>query len=180
MRFRELEITHLKKPSRLSVFVAKKLSNLKYKKMKSIFNKANNQEIITRIQKLSPHSQAMWGKMNVDQMLKHCNDVILVAFNEKALNVPFIFRILGRMMKGSVLKQPEFAKNSQTAKEFKYTENFDFETVKNELITNFSRFHQGEQAIKCTNHPFWGKMNAEEWNNLQWKHVDHHLRQFGV
>jgi len=148
--------------------------------MKSIFNAIDNQEIITRIQKLKPESQALWGRMSVDQMLIHINDAVLVSFNEKELHVPFIFRILGRMMKNSVLKQPEFSKNSPTAKEFKYAENFDFEIVKNELISNFSRFQQGEQAILCKNHPFWGKMNAEDWNNLQWKHVDHHLRQFGV
>jgi len=148
--------------------------------MKSIFNQTDNQEIISRINQLSPDSRPLWGKMSVDQMLKHLNDAILVSFNEKELNVPFIFRILGRMMKSAVLKQPEFGKNSPTAKEFKYDTNFDFSSVKNDLITNFSRFQQGEQAIKCANHPFWGKMNANDWNNLQWKHVDHHLRQFGV
>ena len=148
--------------------------------MKSIFNPTDNKEIINRINTLHSESQASWGKMSVDQMLKHINDAILVSFNEKPLRVPFIFKILGRMMKSSVLKQPEFAKNSPTAKEFKYAENFDFEAIKKELTTNFSRFQEGEQAIKCVNHPFWGKMNAEDWNNLQWKHVDHHLRQFGV
>lgn len=148
--------------------------------MKSIFNPTDNREIITRINSLTPESKALWGKMSVDKMLKHINDAVLVSFDEKELKVPFIFKILGRIMKKSVLKQPEFAKNSPTAKEFKYVENFDFETVKDELITNFSRFQSGEQAIKCKNHPFWGKMNSEEWNNLQWKHVDHHLRQFGV
>jgi hypothetical protein len=148
--------------------------------MKSIFNTIDNQEIIARIQALTPASKPLWGKMSVDQMLKHINDAILVSFNEKPLKVSFVFKILGRILKNSVLKQPEFAKNSPTAKEFKYAENFEFETVKNELITNFTRFQQGEQAIQCKNHPFWGKMKAEDWNNLQWKHVDHHLRQFGV
>lgn len=148
--------------------------------MKSIFNSTDNQEIITRIQKLTPDTKALWGKMSVDQMLKHINDAVLVSFNEKELHVPFIFRILGRLMKNTVLKQPKFSKNSPTAKEFKYNTNFDFEAAKNDLISNFSRFQEGEKTITCSKHPFWGKMNAEEWNNLQWKHVDHHLRQFGV
>lgn len=147
---------------------------------KSIFNPSDNQEIINRIQNLSPNSKALWGKMSVDQMLKHCNDAILVAFNEKELNIPFIWRILGPLMKNMVIKKPEFDKNSPTAKEFIYRENFNFETVKNDLITNFSRFQTGFSAITCKKHPFWGKMSAEDWNNLHWKHVDHHLRQFGV
>ena len=148
--------------------------------MKSIFNTTANQEIINRINSLTPESQALWGKMSVDQMLKHINDAVLVSFNEKPLKVPFVFKILGRMMKGFVFKQAEFAKNSPTAKEFKYAENFDFNSVQRDLIENFSRFQQGEKAITCTKHPFWGTMSSEDWNKLMWKHLDHHLRQFGV
>jgi len=151
-----------------------------YINMKSIFNPTENQEIISRINSLSSDSQALWGKMSVDQMLKHCNDAVLVAFNEKELRIPFIWKILAPMMKNMILKKPQFDKNSPTAKEFKYDTNFDFETIKNELITNFSRFQAGFDAISCKKHPFWGYMTADEWNNLHWKHIDHHLRQFGV
>lgn len=148
--------------------------------IKSIFNPSDNQEIINRINQLTPETKALWGKMSVDQMCKHCNDAILVAFNEKELDIPFIWRFLGPLMKNMVIKKPQFDKNSPTAKEFRYHQNFEFEKVKNELITNFSRFQQGFSSIKCTKHPFWGKMNEADWNNLQWKHLDHHLRQFGV
>lgn len=148
--------------------------------MKSIFNTTDNQEMITRIKKLTPNTPALWGKMSVDQMLQHCNDAVLVAFNEKELHVPLLFRILGKLMKKWVLKQPEFDKNSPTAKEFKYDINFDFIKVQQELINNVSRFAAGEHAVKCSTHPFWGKMSSADWNNLQWKHLDHHLRQFGV
>lgn len=148
--------------------------------MKSIFNLSDNQEIIKRVQQLTPDTKALWGKMSVDQMLQHCNDAVLVSFNEKELHVPVAFRILGRLLKNMVLKKREFDKNSPTAKEFKYNTNFDFNTVQQELIKNISRFQEGEQAIKCIKHPFWGKMNSEDWNNLHWKHLDHHLKQFGV
>ncbi|MEP6513238.1 MAG: DUF1569 domain-containing protein [Parafilimonas sp.] len=29
-----------------------------------------------------------------------------------------------------------------------------------------------------TPHPFFGKLKAEEWRTLTYKHLDHHLRQF--
>jgi hypothetical protein len=29
-------------------------------------------------------------------------------------------------------------------------------------------------------HFIFGAMTMEQWNALQWKHIDHHLRQFGV
>jgi hypothetical protein len=29
-------------------------------------------------------------------------------------------------------------------------------------------------------HPMFGKMTADQWGRSMWKHLDHHLRQFGV
>lgn len=147
--------------------------------MDSIFDQADNAKIIDRINSLTPESQALWGKMTVDQMLKHTNDALIVAFEEKQLKINFVMRLLGRMLKNKVFNS-DFGKNSPTAPEFIYKDKYDFEVSKKELIANFGRFAKGTDSIKLTQHPFWGKMTTEDWNKLMWKHVDHHLRQFGV
>lgn len=147
--------------------------------MDSIFNKDQNNLIISRINLLNSNSQALWGKMSVDQMLKHTNEAVIVAFGENEIKVNFLMRLLGRVLKNKVFNS-EFGKNSPTAKEFIFTDKYDFETSKNELIKNFGRFADGYQSIKLSNHPFWGKMTHDDWNKLMWNHVDHHLRQFGV
>ena len=54
--------------------------------MKSIYGKAENAQIITRIESLTSSSKAIWGKMSVDQMMKHTNDTIIVAFGYKNVN----------------------------------------------------------------------------------------------
>jgi hypothetical protein len=147
--------------------------------MSSIFNKADNDLIITRINKLTPESQALWGKMRVDQMLKHTEAAVAVAFGEKELKVNFLMKLLGKILKNKVFNS-DFKKNSPTASEFIFTSVYDFEIAKAALIEKFSRFAAGEQSITLTVHPFWGKMTSEDWNTLMWKHMDHHLRQFGV
>lgn len=147
--------------------------------MPSIFNKTDNQDIISRIEKLTPNTPALWGKMTVDQMLKHINEAMLVAFGENEIKVNFLMRFLGKVMKNKVFNS-DFKKNSPTAKEFIFTEKYDFDASKNELVKNFSRFAEGHQSIRLTNHPFWGKMTSEDWDKLMWKHMDHHLKQFGV
>lgn len=147
--------------------------------MNSIYYKASNNAMIARINKLTPGSKALWGKMMVDQMLKHTNEAILVAFGENTLKINFMMRLLGRMMKNKVFNS-EFKKNSPTAPEFIFKESYDFEVSKNNLIANFSRFAKGYESIIITNHPFWGKMTFEDWDKLMWNHLDHHLRQFGV
>jgi hypothetical protein len=147
--------------------------------MQSIFNTTDNQKMIERMNKLTPESKALWGKMAVDQMCKHTNEAIVVAFGENDVKVNFLMRFLGRTMKNKIFNS-EFKKNSPTAKELIFTDKYDFETSKNELIKNFGRFAEGHQSIKIVIHPFWGKMTYEDWNKLMWNHVDHHLRQFGV
>jgi hypothetical protein len=147
--------------------------------MNSIFNKNDNETIIKRINSLHPNSKAVWGKMTVDQMLKHTEAAVSVAFSEKELKINFFMKLLGKLLKNKVFNN-DFQKNSPTAPEFVFTEKYDFETSKNELIKQFSRFAQGEQSITLTTHPFWGKMSSTDWDKLMWKHMDHHLRQFGV
>ena len=147
--------------------------------MHSIFDKAENEAIISRINNLTPASKAVWGKMNATQMCKHTNEAIIVAFGENTVKVNFVFRLFGRLMKDKIFNS-EFKKNSPTAKEFIFTDVYDFETAKNELIKNYSRFTEGHQSIKIIKHPFWGNMSYDDWNKLMWNHVGHHLRQFNV
>ena len=149
--------------------------------MTSIYNPADNQKIIERINKLTPESKALWGKMTVDQMLHHSKLASDTAFGKQDLKINFLMKILGKMLKKKVFYGGEMGKNSPTAKEFIITEHYDLEKVKSELIANFSRFaSEGKSSIKMMNHPFWGKMTYEDWDALMWKHLDHHLKQFGV
>ncbi|WP_281226325.1 DUF1569 domain-containing protein [Flavobacterium aquiphilum] len=147
--------------------------------MGSIYDKADNEAIISRINSLSPESRALWGKMRVDQMCKHCNAAIQVAFGTKELKTNFLLRILGRLIKNKAFNS-DFGKNSPTAKELKCEDLYDFETSRKELIESFSQFAKGTGVIKTMDHPFWGKMSFEDWDKLMWRHTDHHLRQFGV
>lgn len=149
--------------------------------MNSIYDKAANDSMIARINKLTPESKALWGKMNAAQMCRHCAIAIDIAFGKGDLKVNFLMKLLGKMLKKKVFYGGEMGKNSPTAKEFIITENLDLEKTKAELITNFSRFaSEGKSVIKTINHPFWGKMTYEDWDALMWKHTDHHLKQFGV
>jgi predicted ATP-grasp superfamily ATP-dependent carboligase len=149
--------------------------------MKSIFNTHDNQELITRINKLTPEAQAVWGKMSVDQMLSHCQAPIDVAFGNLPLKANVIMQLLGKMLKNKIINSPEFKKNSPTAPSFIRTEHYDFETTKKELIEKVSKFAtEGQAAIKNQTHPFFGRMTYNEWDKLQYMHLDHHLHQFKV
>jgi hypothetical protein len=83
--------------------------------MNSIYKATDNAEIIARIESLTPESKALWGKMSVDQMLKHVNEAALIAFGEKTLKINFLMRFLGKMMKDKVINS-EFNPDSALEK----------------------------------------------------------------
>jgi len=147
--------------------------------MASIYNAQDNQELISRIEKITPNAPALWGKMNAVQMLKHTKAATDVAFGSVDLKINFFMKLLGRILKNKVFNS-DFKRNSPTAPEFIFTEDYDFEASKEELISNIKTFANGPSVIKVIDHPFWGKMTNDDWDKLMWRHLDHHLRQFGV
>jgi len=147
--------------------------------MKNMLNEADKNEILQRIEKLTPQSQPLWGSMNVAQMLAHCaNGAKMPTGDIKTTPAPFPFTLLGRLIKSKVLAEGPLRKNSPTAKELKIVDTKDFETEKANFIAAVKKLSEG--AIKADKHPFFGKMTAQEWGRINYKHNDHHLSQFGV
>ena len=147
--------------------------------MPSLFNSSDNNSVKERINKLTPDNPPLWGKMNVAEMLAHLQRPILVAFGELKLKRGLLGFLFGKIAKKQMLADKPFKKNMPTVKEFKVAAE-DFANEKNILLSCIDRFNEGPQIITKAAHPFFGKMTLEEWDMLQWKHLDHHLRQFGV
>lgn len=150
--------------------------------MNSIFNHHDKSELLGRIEKLSSAHHAVWGKMNVSQMLTHCSEGLKMATGTlKPRRVSFPINVLGKLLKNKVLGAGEFRWNSPTAPELTITDTRDFEQEKERLIAAVNELYAiGEAGIKEETHPFFGKMKQKEWGILNYKHLDHHLRQFGV
>jgi Protein of unknown function (DUF1569) len=149
--------------------------------MNNLYNQLDVDGILKRIEQLQPDTQRLWGKMNVGQMLAHVNVSLETAMG---LNFPkrmFIGKLIGGFMKSKVLNETTLAKNSPTDKYYVFTDTREFEKEKLKAIELIKTFYEAGPS-KCTSHPhsFFGKFSPEEWAILQWKHFDHHLRQFSV
>ncbi len=149
--------------------------------MNNLFNQSDVAGILARIGKLSPDSQKQWGKMNVSQMLAHCIVSLETAMGRNFPKRVFMGRIIGRFMKPAIVGEKPLPKNSPTDKSYIITDNRDFEKEKAKVIELIKTFSAGGPS-KCTTHPqaFFGKMTPQEYAIMQWKHFDHHLRQFGA
>lgn len=150
--------------------------------MKSLFNEKDVNEFIARINKLTPESKALWGQMNVAQMLAHCEVPLRVAQGELKPKVnPILKFLFGKMAKKQVLGGEGLKKNSPTMAEAKIADKREFEEEKQKLIKKIGSFYEkGKAGITREPHPFFGELTIEEWDQLQSKHLDHHLSQFGV
>lgn len=148
--------------------------------MHSLFEKQATQNILTRLNTLNPSSTAQWGKMNVSQMMAHCSAALEVATGQKFPPRLLLGKILSPFFKQNFFNHQPFAKNSPTDKSFIITDNRDFNHEKNKLTALIQQFADGG-AEKCTTHPhsFFGKLSPEQWSIGMYKHLDHHLQQFG-
>lgn len=150
--------------------------------MNNLFNPSDAAGILARLEQLNPNAQALWGKMTVNQMLAHCKASLDTAMGlTVSKRVGFILRLLGKLMKPSFFGAKPFPKNSATDPSYIIAGQPDFDTSKTLLIKQVKLFSEGGPS-KCTTniHAFFGQLTPEEWATMQWKHFDHHLRQFGA
>ena len=149
--------------------------------MKNLFDQEASTEILSRLEKLQPDAKASWGKMSVSQMVAHCIVPIQVALGERVPKRTFMGLIFGKMAKRMVLKDEPFKQGLPTDPSFVIKDQPDFNAKKQELKTNIEKLLTTDKnAMTARAHPFFGKMTADEWGFLGYKHLDHHLRQFGV
>jgi hypothetical protein len=149
--------------------------------MPTIHTAAGVQEIISRIDQLTPQSPPLWGKMNVSQMLCHLQGPLEVPLGRHHLPKSFLMKLLGPMIRKQLLADKPLAKNSPTANSFRVLTEKDFDKEKQALITTLKDYSNAAQAGRLPSaHPYWGKLSIADWDKMQWKHLDHHLTQFGV
>jgi len=149
--------------------------------VKNLFEPSSVMEIKQRIEKLGPNSERQWGVMTPAQMLAHCSGWFEQA---TGLNNPprsFVGRIVGKMAKKSVLGDAPIRRNMPTEKSLIMQGDKDFSAEQRHLLDWVDRFSAGGPA-GCTTHPhcFFGPMTPDEWAAMGYKHLDHHLNQFGV
>lgn len=150
--------------------------------MKSVFNHNDVQEAFQRIDLLTPETKQLWGKMNAGQMLAHLNVAYDMTFTDKYPRPNALMRfILKQFVKPSVVGTKPFKKNSKTAPQFIIADLRDFNKEKQKLKDYMLKMCElGESHFEGKENISFGKLTAKEWNIMFYKHMDHHLNQFGV
>jgi hypothetical protein len=149
--------------------------------MKTIFHPADREEISHRLAVLEPAAPRLWGTMDPAQMLAHCATVLAVGTGDRPMKQAFLGKLVTPLLGWVLLGERPFSRDAPTDPSFVVTGAQDFEAERIRVATLIDRFvrHGPESAGRQT-HPFFGRLNGDQWGRLVYKHLDHHLRQFGV
>ncbi|MEO6668952.1 MAG: DUF1569 domain-containing protein [Ferruginibacter sp.] len=149
--------------------------------METLFDKHTYDLVIGRLEKLSPAATAKWGKMNVAQMLAHCKEAFKVPLTEKKIPRMMIGRLMGWMIKSKLHDDSTWKPGLPTAPAFIIKNERNFNDEKKGLTELVNKFFQlGPNGISKHPHPMFGRFTEEQWGKAMYKHLDHHLRQFGA
>ncbi|WP_260738041.1 DUF1569 domain-containing protein [Tunturiibacter lichenicola] len=150
--------------------------------MKNLFEAETVDEVKERMARLRPDSAHQWGKMNAAQAMEHCARGMELALGDRRPPRLLIGRILGPMIKRKAFADGEpMRRNSPTVPGLAVSDDRELGKEQARLCGLIDRFAAAGPK-GCTSHPhsFFGRLTPDEWSAWMYKHLDHHLRQFGV
>jgi Protein of unknown function (DUF1569) len=147
--------------------------------MKSFFENGVFDEITSRLIQLNKDSKPVWGKMNAGQMLNHCQMPLNIILEKEDYGVKPNW-LINLLFKKSMYSDKLWRKNMPTAPGFKITDAKDFDKEKITIVSLLNELNAQRDRNDWQPHPAFGKLTKDEWGKMQYKHLDHHLRQFGV
>lgn len=147
--------------------------------MQSLFEEETYSKILDRVSNLNSNSERLWGKMSVGQMVWHCQYPLKIAIkNKETKKKGNIFVRL--FIKKSMYNDKTWRKSLPTAPALKTKEDKKLEDELPKLILLITEFQALNKRNKWHPHPLFGILTHEQWGKMQFKHLDHHLKQFGV
>lgn len=150
--------------------------------MKDFFEPAVQTELTQRLRAMRHDNARQWGLMNAGQVLAHCSIGMQMVTGELRLRRALVGYLFGGFVKRLVTRDDgPLRRNTPTAPELVVTDEKDFETERAQLLARIEALAAAGPAA-CTSHPhaFFGSMTPQQWSVLTYKHLDHHLRQFGA
>ena len=149
--------------------------------MTSIFIPADREALCLRLANLEPGAPRQWGKMDPAQMLRHCSIALSDVLGERVVKQAFLGKLITPLIRSQVFGPKPFRRNSPTDPVYMVAEPVAFEAECSRLATRIDQVVQrGPAKVEGSIHPFFGRLRGAEWGTLIYKHLDHHLRQFGV
>jgi hypothetical protein len=149
--------------------------------MQNLFEAADRENVTRRLAALQSSSVRQWGRMDVSQMLAHCAISLEVPCGDRVKRRRVLGRILAPFVRASALGEKPMPHNAPTDPDYRIAESREFERERARVVSLVDRFGRlGPAGVDGVVHSFFGRLTGEQWGRLMYKHLDHHLRQFGA
>jgi hypothetical protein len=149
--------------------------------MQTIFDPSTRDDVLRRIDAVQPGSERQWGKMSAGQMFEHLARTLEMPAGRRPTNQVFIGKLISWIFKSQFLGEKPFSRNSPTGPEFIVKDDPSLEAGRAKVKAMLAELCAGgEQGCDGRVHAFFGPLTGAQWGVGTYKHVDHHLRQFGV
>jgi uncharacterized protein DUF1569 len=146
--------------------------------MPMLHDEAYRSQVINRIRTLRPDTQKHWGKMSADQMLWHVNGGLSMALGQ--MNIPPQKTPLPRPIMRLVALSLPWPKGLPTMPMFVASGSYDFESERARCFQLIDQFAAKRLDENWPRHPLLGQLSGRDASRLQARHLDHHLKQFGL
>ena len=143
-----------------------------------------NNEFPELLKKLTPETPRKWGMMSPQQMVEHLTDYIRVAIGKNPASIMTAEEQLPaykRFLESEIQFRPE-TKNPLNTGDPLQVRMPDLQSAIDEYLSEMKEFYlffEKHPGIK-TIHPSFGYLDADDWMRMQYKHLRHHAKQFGL
>ena len=147
--------------------------------MTTIFDRELRGQLVRRIAAVQGTETARWGKMNAVQMISHIEASARMAMGEvtaKPKRTPLKWGPIRHL----VICTLPFPKGAPTAPELLLPATRPLEELKADLGRHIETLAARGRDGEWPEHPAFGRATGTEWGVLLYRHMDHHLRQFGA
>ena len=147
--------------------------------MKTIWDPGCRQQLLARFEKLTPDGRPAWGRMTAAQMLAHLADPLKAAMGSKTV-VAKTSALSNPIVRTLIIYCLPWPKGAPTAPEFIHDREEPFEYNMSAFRATLEEFVASGGGARREPHPAFGQLSGKTWGRLVYRHLDHHLRQFGI
>ncbi len=145
----------------------------------TIWSSTDREDVLRRFQHLSPSATPKWGRLDAPRMVTHVTDALRAGLGEVAL-MPKVSPLSVWPVNTLVMFYLPWPRNAPTAPELLIRKPLEWTTELAALKSAMTRFVAREIDGPWAEHAAFGKIDGRQWGRLMYRHMDHHLTQFGA
>lgn len=147
--------------------------------MKSIWHDEARQELHDRVERVTWDAPAVWGRFTPPTMICHLADSLKMAMGDLKV-APKHLPIRYPPLKQLIIYVAPFPRSAPTAPELLTRAPQEWANDVADVQALLDRAASSRTTDSWPEHPAFGELSKRAWGVLIYRHMDHHLKQFGA